>query len=164
MYWDHHLIPPFPFYDLLRLLQLIKGRYCILIREFIEFHCRLLGYFWLSLWVDPQSQYPNPFFLFGLSESLRHPLSRSWCHFLSLKPPLETMYASSPVSRLTLSFPSLFYRVRVPPFAVFSFLSFLLVSVQQYKFFYSLQFFYCTIGNSVEGHIEVFGKILLFGS
>src|ERR1700720_3631082 len=91
MYWDHHLIPPFSLYDLLRLLQFIKGHYYILIEEFIEFRCRLLGYFWLSFWVDPQSQYSGPFLLFGLSESLRHPLSRSWCHFLSSKPPLETM-------------------------------------------------------------------------
>src|ERR1700720_3397841 len=91
MYWDCHLIPPFSFYDSLWLLQLIKGLYYIFIGEFIEFCCRQLGYFWLSFWVDPQSQYSGPFFLFGLSKSLCHPLSRSWCHFLSSKPPLETM-------------------------------------------------------------------------
>src|SRR3984957_18564029 len=91
MYWNRHLVPPFSLYDFLGLFQLIKGRYYILIGEFIEFRCCLLGYFWLSLWVDPQSQYSGPFFLFDLSESLCHPLSRSWCHFLSSKPPLETM-------------------------------------------------------------------------
>src|ERR1700720_4808658 len=47
-------------------------------------------------------------------------------------------YVSSLALGLTLSFPSLFYRVRVPPFAVF--------------------------GNSVEGRIEISGKILLFRS
>src|SRR6202040_2785201 len=57
--------------------------------------------------------------------------------FLVSSSVLETSsgdYASSPVSGLSLFFPSLFYRTRVPPFAVFSFLSFPPVSVQQYKF------------------------------
>src|ERR1700720_748345 len=158
MYWDCHLISSFSFYDSLWLLQLIKVFHYILMREFIEFRCHLLGYFWLSFWVDPQSQYSGPFFWFGLSESLRHPLSHPWYHLLSSKPPLETMphlrFQDCPCfllfftgrGSLLLRF-FLFF-----PFFLFPFNNII---------FYFFQFFYCTIGYSVEGRIEVFGKFFL---
>src|SRR3984957_8249927 len=157
MYWNCHLIPSLPPYDLFGLSQLIKGCHYILIREFIEFRCRLLGYFWLPFWVDPQSHYSGPFFWFGLSESLRHPLSCCWYHLLSSKPPLETMpclrFQDCPGfllfftgrGSLLLQF-FLFF-----PFFLFPFNNIII---------YSLQLFYCTFGNSVKGHIEVLGKIL----
>src|ERR1700720_4216137 len=129
MYWDRHLIPPFSLYDFLGLFQFIKGRYYILIREFIEFRCRLLvvslggptvPIFRSFLLVWPQRVFAPPTEPFLVSFSVLEISSGD--------------YVSSLVSGLTLLFPSLFYRARVPPFAVFSFLSFLLVSVQQYNF------------------------------